>query len=148
MYLLKVVSGSHHIKKKKFHKGQTFKSHLPLHLTFKNKFECLNEDDEEDEIEEPIFLDSTDDDDNTDVPDNSSDDADKDDDEEAEEEEEEVEDEEDEDDGDDFITLPLKLDQVSERRFNVVDAKGVQVNEKKLTKKQAEALIEEYEEGE
>lgn len=131
MYLLKVVSGSHHIKRKKYSQGQTFKTHLPLHLTFKNKFECLSEEGDEDELEQPIFLDSND------------------------EEEPEitkpitntvVNDDDDEGDEDDFVVLPLKLSQISAKRFDVLDATGAKVNDKKLTKKQAEELIAEYEE--
>lgn len=77
--------------------------------------------------------------DGTDVGDDTDDEDDNEDIEEDSDDDEEVDEVE--------FTLPMKLDQQSERKFNVVDAEGIKVNDKLLSRKLANALIKSYKEA-
>lgn len=84
----------------------------------------VTDSDGSDDIDDPI-----------DEDDNEVDEDDSDDSEETEEEDEEEEVE---------FTLPMQLKQISDRKFDVIDDNGTIVNDKRLSRKLANALIKSY----
>lgn len=132
-YRLRVASGHYYKGKQRLSKGDILTSNLPLHLTIKNKLELLEEIDIEEKpapiIIEPEIAVVTED--RGEV---------------VEMIEPEVVEPVEVDDDDDYIDLPLSMVQVSSRKWNVLDADGKVIKEK-IYKKDAEALIKEYEDA-
>ena len=136
-YKYKVINGHYYFKKKRLKKGETFISNLPLHLTIKNKFQLLEELNFRKQDEEPkgkVIIDPADEEEVDELI------------EEAEAAEIEAAEETKADDEGDFIDLPLKLQQKSAKRWNVLDANSNLIKGN-ITRKTADALIAEYEEA-